>query len=65
MTIETTEKESLLNSTIAFEWQGNIMKHSQFEMENLSCPVVVKNTQSYTAWVSEYKTRQFKNFKFV
>ena len=41
------------------------MKHSQFEMENLSCPVVVKNTQSYTAWVSEYKTRQFKNFKFV
>lgn len=41
------------------------MKHSQFEMENLSCPVVVKNTQSYTAWVGEYKTRQFKNFKFV
>lgn len=46
MTTETTEKESLLNSSVVLEGQGNVMKHSHFETENLSCPVAVNNTQS-------------------
>lgn len=45
MTIETTEKEYLLNSRVAREGQEKIVKHSEFEMENPSCPENKTNTE--------------------